>query len=181
MTKAEVAQLFMVIAAAYPRDTAFVAADKQMAGVWAKMLADVPYEIAENAVTAHVANSPFPPSIAEIRQWAAKAIIGRIMSADDAWGIVLKAIRKYGIYEQKKAKELCGPEIWKAVLQLYPTWEQLCMSENGVADRAHFMRMWESRCKREAELAVLPESLRPTIASGNQAALPGGNQKCLSQ
>jgi hypothetical protein len=181
MTKAETVKLFAVIAASYPRDTAFAAADAQMVGVWAKMLAGVPYELAENAITAHVTTSQFPPSIAEIRQWAAKAIIGQVMSADDAWGIVLKAIRKYGTYEPREARELCGPEIWKAVLRLYPTWDQLCMSENGVADRAHFMRMWDSRTKREAELAVLPESLRPTIAGGNQAALPGGNQKCLSQ
>lgn len=181
MTKAEAVKLFAVITASYPRDTAFAAADAQMAGVWAKMLADVPYEIAENAVTAHVANSPFPPSIAEIRQWTAKAVMIAAMDADQAWGYVLGAIRDHGYYDPSGAKTSMPAKVWETVMRIYPTWEQICMSENGIADRAHFMRMWDARTKREVEMTVLPESLRPTIASGNQAALPGGNQKCLSQ
>lgn len=181
MTKAETVKLFAVIAASYPRDTAFAAADAQMVGVWAKMLADVPHEIAESAVAAHVTTSQFPPSIAEIRQWAVKASMPASMDADQAWGLVLAAIRSNGYYDPQGAKAAMPPEVWETAMRIYPAWEQLCMSENGIADRAHFMRMWEARAKREREIAVLPEAMRTAISEPTQKALPGGNQKCLLQ
>jgi hypothetical protein len=43
-------------------------------------------------------------------------------------------------------------------------WRELCMSENGMADRAHFLRIYESMEKRTKEENQLPASLKESIA-----------------
>lgn len=96
MTKKEVVALFGLIAALFPKDTAFVKADATMRDAWAEMLEDIPFDHAKAAVKAAVATSPFPPSIAEIRDYATRLTTPKRLSADEAWGIASDVIRKYG-------------------------------------------------------------------------------------
>ena len=96
MTKKEVVALFGLIAALFPKDTAFVKADATMRDAWAEMLEDIPFDHAKAAVKAAVATSPFPPSIAEIRDYATRLTAPKRMSADEAWGIAAEVIRTYG-------------------------------------------------------------------------------------
>ena len=96
MTKTETVQLFVIIKSLFPRDDAFRNATPDMVSAWTEMLADIPFDHAKAAVKAAVATSPFPPSIAEIRDYATRLTAPKRMSADEAWGIASEVIRKYG-------------------------------------------------------------------------------------
>ena len=97
MNKAETVKLFTVISAMFPRDMKFAQADQLMIDMWQKMLADIPYDAAEKAITASVATSPFPPSISEIRDYATRLNGPRRLTAEEAWGLASDAIRTYGL------------------------------------------------------------------------------------
>ena len=43
-------------------------------------------------------------------------------------------------------------------------WRDLCTSENGMADRAHFLRIYETMEKRISEDNLLPAPLKNAIA-----------------
>jgi len=94
--RSETIQLFAVIKALYPRDEAFKNATKDMVDAWTEMLADIPFDHAKAAIKASVSASPFPPSIAEIRDYATRLNGPRRMTAEEAWGQASEAIRKYG-------------------------------------------------------------------------------------
>ena len=102
MNKAETVKLFTIISAMFPRDMKFAQADQLMIDMWQKMLADIPYDAAEKAITASVSTSPFPPSIAEIRDYATRLNGPRRITAEEAWGIASDAIRTYGLNTVKK-------------------------------------------------------------------------------
>ena len=154
MTTHDTIKLFALISASYPREQAFANASPAMVALWAKLLADIPLAAAEAAIASHVSTSPFPPSIAEIREWAAGGPGDG--AAAEAWGKLMQAVRKYGWCNQGEAKAYLGPEIWAAMLRTFPDWLALCMSENMEADRAHFLRMWESMAKKERLNRMLP-------------------------
>ena len=125
MNKAETVKLFTVISAMFPRDMKFAQADQLMIDMWQKMLADIPYDAAEKAITASVATSPFPPSISEIRDYATRLNGPRRLTAEEAWGLVQDAMRTYGLntvkkegFEEKPVAESCyeyGGRTYKTV------------------------------------------------------------------
>lgn len=166
MTKTETIRLFTLIAAAYPRDKAFADASPTMIDMWAKMLNDVPLMVVEQALSAHIATSPFPPSIAEIREWAAGGPDEG--SAVEAWGMVMHSIRVYGYYDATKAKEFMGDEIWKVLLMTFPSWEAICRSENIEADRAHFFKVWNGYKKQQKQRAILPQKVMVAILENSR-------------
>lgn len=96
MKKQEVVKLFMAIAKLFPRDNAFIHADQQMVEMWAEMLEDITFEQGMSAVKAAVSTSPFPPSIAEIRDYATRLNGPRRMTAEEAWGQACDVIKTYG-------------------------------------------------------------------------------------
>ena len=96
MKRSETIQLFAVIKALYPRDEAFKSATKDMVDAWTEMLADIPFDHAKAAIKASVSTSPFPPSIAEIRDYATRLTGKRRMTAEEAWGQACEVIRQYG-------------------------------------------------------------------------------------
>ena len=96
MTKSETVQLFAIIKSLFPRDDSFKNATKDMVDAWAEMLGDIPFDHAKAAVKAAVATSPFPPSIAEIRDYATRLTTPKRLTADEAWGIAQDVIRTYG-------------------------------------------------------------------------------------
>ncbi len=96
MTKSEVVKVFMAIAKLFPRDNAFKNADKDMVEMWHEMLEDIPFDNAIAAIKAAVSTSPFPPSIAEIRDYATRLNGPRRMTAEEAWGQACEVMRTYG-------------------------------------------------------------------------------------
>lgn len=102
MNKKETVALFGLIAALFPRDEHFTKPDATMRDAWAEMLADIPFDAAKAAIKASVATSPFPPSIAEIRDYATRLNGPRRLTAEEAWGLAQDAMRTYGLNTVKK-------------------------------------------------------------------------------
>lgn len=131
------------------------------AELWAKMLEDVPYEIAEKALVKVLATAKYFPTVAELREAVAELRNGQQITALEAWGLVIEAVKKYGYYRQEEALASLPPEVSAFVRRF--GWEDICCSEEPDVVRGQFRRAWEEQAIRKKELAVLPEPLRQLI------------------
>lgn len=163
MTPEETKNFFKMIVALYPRDTTFANAPVETVRAWHMMIEDIPADTAAAALKAHSASSPFPPSIAEIRQFAAKAQCAAT-DWEDAYKLARDTRRKYGWPDAKGAKESLSTEVWNICITMYGTWEQWCTNEDpeGV-ERAQFKEIWNARKGRAQQAAALPPSVTETM------------------
>jgi len=121
--------------------------------VYVTMLKDLPLDILEAAIQQAMAESEFLPTIARIREKAIVLTGTEHVSSLEAWGIVKKAMERWGYY---RSPQFDDPLIARAVECI--GWQTLCSSENESADRAHFSKVYESLVHREtSEARMLPE------------------------
>lgn len=144
MSEKEFEMIAAAIKASYPN--ANVLPDKFAMRLWYEMLCDLDYSIAQNAVKEHISVSPFPPKIADIRQKCADRMVPQIGDWGEAWGEVEHAIRYFGYMREKEALESMSEITRKVVRRM--GWRNICMSENVVADRAHFSQIYDILAKR---------------------------------
>ena len=206
MTKKETVELFGLIAALFPRDDKFIKCDGLMRDAWAEMLADIPFDRAKAAVKAAVATSPFPPSIAEIREYATRINAPKRLTADEAWGIACEVMRTYGLNTVLKegyvpvkepparfgepirvrpspteyeAKRHCPPEVW-AMLQRMG-YRDVFMSDNPDVVRGQFMRAWGMHDQEAKERRVfgniVPEFVRALSETMSRGLLDEGENE----
>jgi hypothetical protein len=102
-----------------------------------------------------MAESEFFPTIAKLRNKAIALIAPARKDPMDAWGEVIREIQRTGFYRSPRFED---PLIAKAVDCL--GWQYLCSSENTVADRAHFAKVYEQFVEREAQDAKLLPAAR---------------------
>lgn len=149
--------------------------DKDMsatAKLWATMLADIPYETAKQALIKVLATARYFPTMADIREALVDLTQGKDMTADEAWGCVVQAIRRYGYYQPEKGMATLPREV-RAVVEHFG-WRELCASEEPDVIRGQFRMAWEARVKRARELATLPPAVRQRILELSAgASLPG--------
>ena len=115
--------------------------------VWYKTLMDIPYEVANAAVQEYIMTSKYAPSIAEIRTLSVQIVSGRAQTWGESWEKVCKAIKRYGSWNEKKALESLDPLTRRTVEAI--GYQDLCASENAMADRAHYQRVYEQLVDRE--------------------------------
>lgn len=148
VTDQEFQQLALTLKAAYPNSN--VIPDVYAMQVWFRMLGDLDFRIAENAIAEHISTSPFPPSISEIR---AKCTARKIDIPDwgEAWGKVNKAIQRYGSYRETEAMESLDETTREAVKRI--GFRNLCITdqENLETDRAQFRDIYKAIARRRAE------------------------------
>ena len=169
MTPKEVSILLGILRTAYPRFyvDATSASIKESVDVWTVMLSDINFETAKLALQRLIATCKFPPSIAEVRESVAAIQYVPLPDVGDAWSEVNAAIRNYGYYRQSEALASMR-ETTRMVVQRMG-WRELCMSENDMADWAHFLRIYESIENRTKEQRQLPLALRENIAMIGQS------------
>lgn len=129
--------------------------------LWTKMLADVDYDVAEAAVEKFLTESTFPPTIADIRARIADITVIREKTGIEAWGEVKNAIRRYGTYREEDAMKSMGGVTQKVVEAI--GFRTLCLSENEMADRAHFLKVYDVMANRERQDALMPDSTRMIV------------------
>ena len=157
-------KLIFIMRGLYPRDKAW---DKQkqdleqIAKIWTVMLADVPFDVAKSAVEAAASTLQFAPSISDIRAWYMRLRGEKTMDADEAWGLIQRAIRQYGYSQPKKARESMPIDVWEMVERI--SWREICLSEEPGVERGQFMKMWGIYQKRTAEKSMLPPTVRQAI------------------
>lgn len=159
MTRAEFSKLMAFITAAVDKPVARPTID-----AYFEMLQDLPYDLAAVAVKKIIATDEYPtlPTIGKIRQAAAEIGRGHILSAPEAWGLVLKAVHNYGYYREAEALASLPEHVAEVVRWM--GFQTICMSEKISVDRGQFLRMYEVHQKREQEQALLPPAIKTLIA-----------------
>ena len=129
--------------------------------VWYAFLQDMDYSVVNAAVQKYILTNKFPPTVSEIREFAAEIVNGKNPEWGEAWAEACKAISRYGIFNPKKALKSLRPLTRETVEQL--GYKALCMSENQAVDRANFRACYEIVSKRSQQTRTLPLPLQNTI------------------
>jgi hypothetical protein len=157
MTKGEVAKLLVVLAASYPK----FEVDDLKVQVWHEMLGDLSYDVANIAIKKIIMLNTFPPAIAEVRKAAIEISSPMGLTAAEAWGEVIRAIRDYGYYREKEAMASMSPITAQVVR--YLGWREICLSEEPEILRAHFLKMYDQVAAREQEKQLLSPTMQTEI------------------
>lgn len=134
--------------------------------VYHKVLEDIPFEVLEAAALEHIANSQWFPKPSELRQKAMSYSIPQIPSALEGWGEVQAEIRRVGYMGRP---QFANPVTARCVESL--GWKYLCLSEDLMADRAHFLKAYDQVSSREQrDRVLLPEvsALAKRLTAGGQ-------------
>lgn len=184
MDKKQFATLAIGIKSAYPASK--ILEDTASMDFWYMLLSDIPYEVAENAIMEHICTNVFAPNVAEIRKLCMERCKQPVSSFDEAWGVVQKAISKYGLSNAQEAFATMDELTLSVVKNL--GWRSLCVSESPEADRANFRMAYEAKeevAKKGIQLpdfvaqnkALLKAQYIPTIEVQEEAAAPQIEQK----
>lgn len=143
MNRNEVMMIMGTLQVAYPRFYNNNSEEEITLAInlWTKMLDDLTVEEVALAVNKIIATSEWPPSIADVRKAVTETQKGQIKDAGEAWGEVTAAIRQFGYVREKEALESMSEETKRTVK--YIGWQTICASENLMADRAHFFKIYE--------------------------------------
>lgn len=121
--------------------------------IYFRTLADIPFELLEAAALDHLSLCKWFPSVAELRERATDLSLPDVPSALESWEEVQKEIRRVG-HDGRPAFE---NELTQRMVSAMG-WRYLCLSENGMVDRAHYLKAYEQLRQREAQQRVrLPE------------------------
>ena len=150
MTSKQALQIIGVLTAAYPRTDI----QEETVEIFSRFLLDLPYEVGQMAALKLIGESKWFPSVAELRQGAIEvASTNQLPSAAEAWGEVKNQMRFTGYYGTPSFSHSLITKTVEAF-----GWQGLCVSENIIADRAHFLKIYESYRTRELREAVeIPE------------------------
>lgn len=106
--------------------------------VYVEHLSDLPDEALHSAVRSIIRTSNFFPSIAEIRETTLRHTpYASLPSPTDAWANVAEQLQQAGTWH---VPSFAHPLIAQAVRTM--GWYDLCRSDNQMADRAHFLRIY---------------------------------------
>ena len=126
--------------------------------IWYELLKDIPYEILNLAIQKYMMSEVLPPKIANLRSLSAEIQQGQQNDWGSGWEQVLRAIRKYGMYEPKKALESMDEITRKSVERL--GFKEICLSENIMTDRANFRMIYEELAERKKHDSTLSITLK---------------------
>jgi len=145
--------------------------------VYVKLMADIPGSVLEQAALDHISRSTFFPSVAELRSAAFSILEAAdpIPTEYEAWREVQAEVARVGHAGQP---ELGNPVARQVVEQL--GWRSLCLSENPVADRAHFVQAYQALAERErysARRLHLVNEFIAALKASSQPKLAGGEER----
>lgn len=166
MTRGETLKLIFLIKQLYPGKNGFVSMGeselKATAETWSMMLEDVDFGLAQQALKRHASLSSFAPSIAELRKEAVSAVAGEKITGDEAWEIILSAVRKYG-YARKQEGISQMPETVQPMARRW--FDEICVTENDVlgVTRGQFLKAWAIHEDKEQTMKQLPGGISEAI------------------
>ena len=161
MTYQDMVELFGLLATPYPKDPI---TEAQIA-VYAALLGAYSVETVREEVLQHIQQSPWFPRLNEVLD---QITPGDQADPDQAWAEVQQKIRSVGYYRHPTWSQ---PAIAQVVEAL--GWQNLCLSTNPEADRAHFLRFYGTGRQREQHRqhwTQLPAPLRQAL---EQLGKPG--------
>lgn len=144
VSKQEFATLVLAMQAMYGDE--FIGTEEAM-DVWFALLYDLDYKILSKALQKHMLTNKFKPTVAELREIYAGLICPVISDWSEGWEQVSKAIGHYGMYRTEEAMESFDEVTREAVKRL--GFQNICLSENIVADRARFAEIYQAIQQRK--------------------------------
>ena len=133
---------------------------EEKTSLWFELLGDINFQIVKMAILKSILESPFSPTIADIRKQVIE-IIYPVIDAAEAYGEVRKAIKEYGYDNAYSALKSMSP-ITRKVCE-YIGWQNICLSEEPSVIRGQFLRMYELKREKEQKEMLLPEGLKEQI------------------
>lgn len=132
--------------------------------LWSTMFSDDALEVVKAAIYKLISEFTFPPTIADVKKRLLQITFPESKkTAVDGYAELMEAMRKYGHYNTQKAMDSFDPVLKKVVKSI--GWETLCMSENKMADRAHFIKLYDVVKKQDNEEKLLPVELKNLIGN----------------
>lgn len=171
MKKTDIIKLLAIINTAFSN----MQITESMVELWYELLGDLEFNLAIAAVKKLILESPFPPTIADIRKSAVEIMtpVEDRIDASTAWGEVARAIRLFGYPRPQEALESMSPRTRKVVEQM--GWQEICQATEPGVVRGQFLRMYEAYSAREKQDALLPQKMRDEIKQiANLRLVEGG-------
>ena len=159
MEKPEFLILVKTMKAVYPA----MFQERETVDIWYTLLKDLDYQDAAAGLGKHLATSPYPPTVADIRN---NTVPDVEMNGEQAWALVFKAIENSAYNSADEFAKL--PElIQKAVRNPANLRELALMPTDTVnsVEKSHFLRTYEVERKRQKELAAMPKEIRERLHS----------------
>ena len=144
VSKQEFATLVLAMQAMYGDE--FIETEEAM-DVWFALLHDLDYQILSKALQKHMLTNKFKPTVAELREIYVGLICPVISDWSEGWEKVSRAIGHYGMYRTEEAMESFDEVTREAVKRL--GFQNICLSENIVADRARFAEIYQAIQQRK--------------------------------
>ena len=155
MTKQDICALVALAASSNP--TMQSTDPAPIVAAWSLMLADLDPVVAKAAVIKVCRESDYFPSVARIVA-AAEELDPRnekLPTAAEAWEEVERLIIQFGPY---RAPQYSCDLVRRTVRAI--GWLQLCCSENPAADRAHFLKLYESMRSKHKEQKEIEQVMK---------------------
>ena len=165
MDRAETARTLAVLRAAYPNFYRGMgkAELEDIVDLWASMFEDDPFELVAGAVKAFIAtdNKGFPPVIGVIKEKLRQISQPPMMTEQEAWQRVLKAIRD-SAYRAREEFDALPPLLRSLVGSPQQLRDWGMMDETTVQSvvASNFMRSYRARVKYQADFDALPGDVK---------------------
>jgi hypothetical protein len=137
----------------------FEVSDSKFA-IWYELLGDLDFKIVKIAVEKLILQTPYVPSICDIRKQVVD-IIHPTIDAAEAYSEVRRAIKEYGHDRAFEAFGSMSP-ITSKVCE-YMGWWNICMSEEPEIIRGQFLKMYAQLQERVQKEMLLPQGLKEEI------------------
>lgn len=172
MDRRETAQVLSVLRAAYPNFYKGMGR-QELEGIvdlWATMFAEDDPKLVAGAVKAFIATDArgFPPVIGVIKDKLRQLTTPEMMTEQEAWGLVFKAIRDSG-YRAREEFEALPPLLRSLVGSPRQLQDWGMMDEDTVQSvvASNFMRSYRARAQHQQEFDALPSDVQRMALSAS--------------
>lgn len=146
MTHEQFGVFAMAMKSYYPKE--HILETKQQLEAWYRMLADIPYEICNQALMQWVSTERWSPTVADLRERATTIAYGEVKDWATAWQEIQDSIREYGYYRAKEGMD-CLDDTTKQVIRQLGGYQHICISEKVDVLRANFRDLYTASAKKE--------------------------------
>ena len=129
--------------------------------VWYRLLQDLDYKDAADALGKHLSTSVYPPTIADIRM----NIQQEELNGEAAWSLVYKAVGNSIYFAEDEFNNL--PDLIKKVIINPGHLREMALMPTDTVnsvEKSHFLRIYETEKKRAKEVNAMPEEIRQRLA-----------------
>lgn len=163
MNRAEITQIITLLAGNYSSISEKTKEQKQMMiNTWQECLGDLDYKLVLQAVKKTIIESPYPPTIHDIRKNAIEMINPSVQkSAIEAWNEAYSMICS-GLYMTQEQFEIASPEVKKFFGNVRQVKElaQTDLDTVNTVTKGQFLKQYEVIIDRQKEQRLLPQQMQ---------------------